>query len=92
LSARTVLLRGEIADEWTTHREAVLRDLAPSNAVASALAEPRRRGPRAGGRRGVDGARRGAFGHLGGRAIRGCVVAELLTIPEAAGRLSVEAD
>ena len=39
LSARTVLVRGEIADEWTTHREAVLADLAPSTAVASALAE-----------------------------------------------------
>jgi hypothetical protein len=39
LTARSVIVRGELADEWTAHHAAVLRDLAPIGAVESAIAD-----------------------------------------------------
>lgn len=38
LTARTIIVRGELADEWTAHLAAVLRDLAPIGAVEGAIA------------------------------------------------------
>ena len=38
LTARTIIVRGELADDWEAHRAAVLRDIAPVGAVESALA------------------------------------------------------
>lgn len=38
LTARTVIVRGELADDWAAHLAGVLRDIAPVGAVESALA------------------------------------------------------
>jgi len=38
LTARSVIVRGELADDWEAHLAGVLRDIAPVGAVESALA------------------------------------------------------